>query len=581
MSLRGSDDGDSTTTSSSSLRRSRGILDRLRGARNSNKQKERKAVLDVLQNIRLKANTPSSSFSPSYSFSNRRGGSRGSDEDDITAATTAAPSLASTATSGYTRNTNTVFSRKPIAFSHLHAPSLQMRMQSHSIPSIASTTVSDSSTHYSSSNSLPAVNADITSRTGSSTGRGHGLAHIFESGYNGNLSPFNRPMHAPSNHEFRSFRHHDRSRSQAASTNAILAPLYSAVSAGAPRHVMQSLIAENQPSVAPSFPMEESRAAASGNHYRHAHPQPAAGGMPPLHCAIERYDTPVDVLLLLLAANPRSASIRCDGCHAIDLLYKRYVEPAEYRSNAIKARASLVKQKLDAISGPPFSIHRQMRAQHALQESADLSEFWETLLVFVQAAWQGFNHSCANALFHATVAMDCEPLIICFAAALHPEQVRDNVDDDDVNAYVRNQLPLHLAAANQTARTTKAVLRLYPQAANRTDSTGRLPLHYAILRSRQESGSQFRWEDGVIEALLASSPKSYSAIDPQTGLTPVLLAAASAEENEMDCCDEEEVNDVDQLNTIFALVSVNPMILVNQFAAGRIATRDNRNMSLS
>lgn len=300
------------------------------------------------------------------------------------------------------------------------------------------------------------------------------------------------------------------------SSSVLLTPLYNAVSAGAPRHVVERVIQQN---TAASYP--------------------ANGCMTALHCAIERYDTKIDVLLLILASNPTAAGIRCaDDFTCVDLLWKRFVEPAEYRSEGTKANALALRRKIEEVVDSPFAMHRQMRAQHAIEENPDLKECWDTIVVFIKAAACHFNGTyagrpTATLLVHDCVELDCDPLLVRFAAALHPDHVSMVVNDE-------RQLPLHVAAMKASPRAFKAVLGLYPQAASRADGDGRLPLHHALERGRT-------WEDGV-EDLIRASPRSFVAPDPKTGLPPVLQAACAPS------------ND---LTTVYNMLSANPMEMIN------------------
>lgn len=457
-------------TSSTEARRRRGgagILDRLRAARGNTKQKERTAVLDVLQGIRF-SRTSSSSSSRRYS--------RG-DSDDYTASTSETPSLASTASSGFfSTGSSHIQQRNPMTFKHSE-PAQKMRSQDHALPSLSSSS----------------------------------LHSIEERGGRGKRQAPSKPFV-----DLRQM----RTRNDAFSNSSLLVtPLYNAVSSGAPRHVVESLLEQN-----PSAPSHQNN-----------------GGMTPLHCAIERYDTQIDVLLLLLASNPSAAGVRqANGCNSVDLLWKRFIDPADYRSETTKQKAASLRRSFEDIVDAQFAMHRQTRAQHALQENADLKEFWDTAELFIKAACRKNSPSPkaflvpqqTTRLVHDCVAIDCQPLLIRFAVALHPEQIREYADD-------QRRLPLHIAAT-QSPRATKVVLDLYRQAASRTDIHGRLPLHYAI-----QSG--MLWDDGI-QDLIRASPKSFTIPDPKTGLPPFMAAACT---------------ETPDLTTIFKLLSSNPADLMN------------------
>lgn len=439
---------DDDSSSTEARRRGAGILDRLRATRGptNTKQKDRVALLDALQNIRLRAN------GNVYAR-------RDSDRDDRTALTTESPSTASTPTSTF--NWQGAFNPRN---------NCQMGLHQHALPVLSSTFTESKK---------PSTSEDSTTWK----------------------------RHSKISTDLRNTRIRSDSR-----WNSSLSPLYRAVSAGAPRHVVEDLL-----------------------HEHHSGPsQPSNGGLAPLHCAIERYDTQIDVLILLLASNPSAAGSRCaNGYNCVDLLWKRFVEPDDYRSETTKEKAAILRRSMEDVVSSKFAMHRQARAKHALQESGDLNEFWSTVVTFIRAACHGSTSQSSSAkLVHDCVEIDCHPLLISFAAARYPDEIREYVDNEQ-------RLPLHLAATI-SPRATKAVLALYRQAASQTDASGRIPLHYAI-----EHGMV--WTDGIQELTMAA-PKCFTLPDPKTGLFPCLAAA---------CIDSPD------LTTIFCLVSANPTDLMN------------------
>lgn len=260
--------------------------------------------------------------------------------------------------------------------------------------------------------------------------------------------------------------------------------------------------------------------------------------MTPLHCAIERYDTSVDMLMLILRPNPQAAGIRnLKGLNCVDLLWQRFVEPEDYRADSVKERAAALRCTLEEIVDSPFAMSRQTKAEHALQENEALSVFWNTMSSFIHAACHGTlpsqNPLRQTKILHDCIRLNCEPLMIRFVAALHPDQVRQPTIPEEQQRY-----PIHLAAL-QSSQALHSVLTLFPRMASQEDGDGRLPLHLAI-----DAGIE--WDSGL-EALVQAAPFALSTPDPITGLLPAMLAATASED----------------LNTTFRLLSSNPMEVMN------------------
>lgn len=299
------------------------------------------------------------------------------------------------------------------------------------------------------------------------------------------------------------------------SANLNASPLYTAISTGKPRHVIEKML------------VDYDRDLSLVNNI----------GMKVLHCAIERYDTEIDVLRLLLASNLEAAAIRCaNGNNSVNLLWKRFVNPEEYRHENQKMKASRLREIIQVVCDPKFVLHRKSRGEHALLENTELTEFWELLCEFIYVACHGeLPHDISvqqkqeNLLF-GCIELDCCPLLIQFAAALHPEQLRK------ANKY--DQLPLHVAAMT-SPRALEMVVELYPKAAFSSDFSGRFPLHLAL-------ANNITWGNGM-QSLICAAPFKLMTVDPITGLTPVLQAAAS------------ETGD---LTTIYNLLSANPAALI-------------------
>jgi hypothetical protein len=251
----------------------------------------------------------------------------------------------------------------------------------------------------------------------------------------------------------------------------------------------------------------------------------------PLHCAIDRYDNSMEVLLRMLEVNPHVASIRnANGFHSVDLLWKRFMDPEDYRSDEVKRKSSVLRSHMEDVVMPKFCINRQSMAQCMLHECPELMEFWKIVTIFIQAACHPAKKvPYQSKLLHDCIEIECHVLLVQFAAALHPNQILEAVDNN-------RRLPLHIAAM-KSLPIFKAVLGLNPRAAARQDESGRLPLHYAITSGKT-------WNDGVKD-LIERYPESLKLQDPETGLPLYLLAAS------IQCPD---------LTTIYLLLLENPII---------------------
>jgi hypothetical protein len=288
-------------------------------------------------------------------------------------------------------------------------------------------------------------------------------------------------------------------------------PLLHAVNSGAPKHVIQDIAMK-------SLVSEEVA--------MHMH-----GNLLPLHSAIERYDTKMEVVLHILALNPQAASIRdVNGLNSVDLLWKRYIDPDDYRSEEVKQTAAFLRSRMEEVVSPKFTMNQQSRAHCMLHDLPEFSEFWNTISILIQTASSPTVATTSKSpkLLHACVGVECNPLLIRFAAALHPEQILEFVD-------CHRRVLLHVAAS-KSPEVFKAVLNLSRRAVARTDDFGRLPLHYAL-----ENGKT--WSDGISD-LIKEYPKSLSVKDPTTGLPPCLGAACTQSPD---------------LNTIFSIMTMNPV----------------------
>lgn len=323
-----------------------------------------------------------------------------------------------------------------------------------------------------------------------------------------------------------------RKRRRTDDSSSVLTPLYQAVSSGASLDVIQSLVRADP--------------TATGRLN--------GGDLTPLHCGIERYDTPVSVLLFLLESDPYTAAQKCSrGRTPVDLLWKRYVEPYAYRSEEVKQQAVHLRETIEEVvnletdePGPDdvgdqhnsLTARRQARANLYLQDRQELRAFWDIITRFICAACHGTTMPTGARvrLVQDAVAIECSPLLIRFAAALFPEELMERHE-------VSGRVPLHIAVAQRSQNIVQALLQLQPQAASIRDSTGRLPLHHGIQ-------AQLPWEGGL-ELLVAAWPNSLTMVDPETGLLPAMSAS--------DC----------STDVIFRLFSSNP-IEVCRFVLERI-----------
>jgi len=252
--------------------------------------------------------------------------------------------------------------------------------------------------------------------------------------------------------------------------------------------------------------------------------------MPPLHVAIERYDTSPNSLLMLLESNPAAAAVRFNAQNAVDLLWVRFATPAEYRSEFIKCRAKQLHGMLHDIATSNTEAHAH--AHRALEGCADLRDFWCIMSNFIYAAC----HTCVGTynpaspsrkIVHDAICLNCDPLFLRFAIALHQQQL--------LECNYAGRVPLHLAALHCSSASLLAVLQLDSRAATRIDYQGKLPLHLAI-----EAG--ITWHGGLLD-LIQAYPQSLSIPCPVTALLPCMLAASLKDAS---------------LTTIFCLLLENP-----------------------
>lgn len=298
---------------------------------------------------------------------------------------------------------------------------------------------------------------------------------------------------------------HKRQRMLSDAESSVITPVYQNVSAGASLETIQSLVRADP--------------AAVGRHN--------GGGFTPLHCAIERYDTPVSVIMFILQSHPASAAHRCArGFNPIDLLWKRYVEPDCFRSEQVKEQAlnlrSIMKEavslddkeltKIVDDQSSSITSLRQARANAYIQNTQELRDFWDMMSTFILAACHGetsrYNLRMTR-LVHDAVTIDCNALLIQFVASLFPEQLTEQNE-------LSGKVPLHIAASQGNQHNLQILLDLQPQAASIQDSNGQLPLNLGIQ-------ANLPWE-GALELLVAAWPHSLTVEDPTSGLLPAISA---------------------------------------------------------
>ena len=242
----------------------------------------------------------------------------------------------------------------------------------------------------------------------------------------------------------------------------------------------------------------------------------------------------------------------------MDLLWKRYVDPDSFRiqSSILAANelATLMEMAVsdDGCNRPPSSqsgseedadleessgkpsglskrdMDRKARAMRILLSSPRLRDFWDLMTLFVRAAHHGTiadplpSEHGRWRIVHSCVVTRCEPLMIRFAAALYPEQLRERDEQS-------GRIPLHITSALSCERSAnsidKTVLRLWPRGAWLHDNEGRLAINLAI-----EAGKPWRF----VRALLLCAPPSLLTRDTKTQMLPFMIAASSPDAS-LDC----------------------------------------------
>ena len=124
-----------------------------------------------------------------------------------------------------------------------------------------------------------------------------------------------------------------------------------------------------------------------------------------------------------------------------------------------------------------------------------------------------YQHEHARYPLHAILQCPCpHPFVEFLVTTAFKDTLRQ--PDDQGN------LPLHAAAYGQSDVVVfRMLLNQYPQAAQKKNHQGRLPLHVAIA----SKAASFE----AVQLLLSAYPSAVGCQDPLTGLYPFLLAAAT------------------------------------------------------
>ncbi len=259
--------------------------------------------------------------------------------------------------------------------------------------------------------------------------------------------------------------------------------------------------------------------------HRDAAKLPDHRGRRPLHVACSSCPTPtVDTLSLLLQADPDALTAPDVYGHTpLALLCQKY-----------ETRLQL------ALTG-------ELTEDEVCQ--GVLGQFWTQLRILLEANWKRRfpgDEPDWRFLHSLTHFPGCPRILVELAIKMHPDQVRERI---------YGYLPLHLAAAcpdnsimkNDDRYCITKLLTLFPEAAQRKDGSGRLPLHLAI-----ESGKS--WES-ALKILFDAFPFAVMEIDERHALFPFMLAAAKNRDG------SSEFRDC-QLTTIFELLAASPNLVL-------------------
>ena len=108
----------------------------------------------------------------------------------------------------------------------------------------------------------------------------------------------------------------------------------------------------------------------------------------------------------------------------------------------------------------------------------------------------------------------------------------------------RHNLPILQALLLQKAPTNiiKSVIDRFPHSVNKTDSSGRYPIDFAVRHS-------LAWNEGMKEIIEGSTVDIVERMDTSTGLYPFMVAALGGKENGYD------------FDTVFHMIKSSPKLL--------------------
>ena len=269
----------------------------------------------------------------------------------------------------------------------------------------------------------------------------------------------------------------------------------------------------------------------------------AVNGSLPLHCAIERYDTSVEVIELLLQSNPNSASVRnSSGLSPLDLLWRRYVAPDESRCEQVKVRACIIRRTMEGLmlSRSWSALEKDHNGKSKLM-TEEFRTFWDLFSKFLRAAYHGFGLPIHAVL---TVMDRPDPLLVQFLCCAFPSHL---LTKDPNNRFV----PLHILAQSphkegqriDMLRLLFILLDANINATKEKDKYNRTPLHVAL-----RSGKPWAF----LKLLVTANPKALHESDGNTGLIPFLLASA---------IDANRSSKHVDTNTVFSLLRADPTVL--------------------
>mmetsp|Transcript_10576 Transcript_10576/g.13757 ORF Transcript_10576/g.13757 Transcript_10576/m.13757 type:complete len:513 (-) Transcript_10576:193-1731(-) len=305
-------------------------------------------------------------------------------------------------------------------------------------------------------------------------------------------------------------RHRQRRPSTFLQSSQLPTPLYEAVSMNAKLYVLRRLIAV--------FP-EAVRI-------------PNCKGCLPLHCAIEKYDTSVEVITLLLSADPSTSNVKNkEGKSPMDLLWKRYVRPEKGRSKKVHDQAEEIRRTMEQVI-----INKSFIATF----SDTFKTFWMLFLKFMSASFG----ACLP--IHGVLKLENpEPLLVQFVCTLFPQHLAAHEPHSGFTPLhlLANKEGIHDGIVVNYLRILNIILSVHPMAVTSKDSRGRTPLNLGI-----RSGKPWL----VLKLMSAADPNVLRIPDSSTGVAPFMLASL-VESNKSSLCIDT--------STVFSLLKSDPKVL--------------------